>query len=351
MPAFYIPPDPLPVGQSGDIVRSESISVEGGLGWRILYRSIGVDGVPVAVSGLLIQPSGEAPAGGWPVIAWAHGTSGSADACAPSLQGPQGIPVLKALLSAGYVVVATDYEGLGTPGPHPYLIGPSEGRAVLDSLRAARSLIPAAVGPSLIWGYSQGGQAALWAGEMAASYADELPIAGVAAFAPAARVAPIFEQMPSSKYAGLFVAALEGLSVAHPDLDLTEVLTSSALERTYLLESECADAVDAVFSRLASGAIRTSPESLPSWRAAIAANEAGDTRSYIPVIVVYGSDDILTQLGIVDLYVEHACTAGTSVEQRRYPGVDHDGIVVVAAQDVLLWSEDRITARPIDSKC
>ena len=92
--------------------------------------------------GRVLFPAGAAPAGGRDVIAWAHPTSGVVPTCAPSLMPDTAGMIwgLSEMLARGYVVAATDYPGLGTPGVHPYLIGESEGRAVLDSVRAVRDL-------------------------------------------------------------------------------------------------------------------------------------------------------------------------------------------------------------------
>ena len=98
------------------------------------------------------------------------------------------------MLAQGYVVVATDYPGLGTPGIHPYLIGISEARAVLDSVRAARALPnTGASNRFAVWGHSQGGHAALYTGELAASYAPELKLVGIAAAAPATYLVELFD--------------------------------------------------------------------------------------------------------------------------------------------------------------
>jgi pimeloyl-ACP methyl ester carboxylesterase len=103
------------------------------------------------------------------------------------------------MLARGYVVVATDYPGLGTPGIHPYLIGKSEGRAVLDSVRAARDLPDAAASNRFaVWGHSQGGHASLYTGELAASYAPDLKLVGVAAAAPATYLIELFDADKSS---------------------------------------------------------------------------------------------------------------------------------------------------------
>ena len=139
----------------------------------LLYRSTRVDGKPNAVSGSLALPKGKPPKGGWPVITYAHGTTGSADACAPTRGYDAGMlvsyayPLLRRWLKAGYAVVRTDYEGLGTPGVHSYLVGATEGRSVLDAVRAARTLEPRLSKRFVIAGHSQGGHAALFAASLA----------------------------------------------------------------------------------------------------------------------------------------------------------------------------------------
>ena len=144
--AFYTPPSALVSGAHGSLIWARKLTgkaaLKGGAGNRLLlYRSTGVNGKSTAVSGTLAIPKGHAPKGGWPVISWAHGTTGIADACAPSRE--RRLRARRSLgrwLKAGYAVVRTDYEGLGTPGEHPYLIGRSEGYSVLDAARAARKL-------------------------------------------------------------------------------------------------------------------------------------------------------------------------------------------------------------------
>ncbi len=167
--AFYAPQPGEVAGPPGTLIRSEPMlfAPGGAQAYRILYRSTGVRGEPIAVSGVVVIPPGETPAGGRPIVAWAHPTTGVVPHCAPSLaifvfQQMQG---LRQLVEQGAVVVATDYPGLGTAGPHPYLVGASEGRAVLDSVRAARSLPGGGGGNTFaVWGHSQGGQAALYTG-------------------------------------------------------------------------------------------------------------------------------------------------------------------------------------------
>ena len=141
---------------------------------------------------LSVVPEGPVPQGGRPIIAWAHPTTGVVPRCAPSLAlfVFQQIQGLRDMVERGYAVAATDYPGLGTPGPHPYLVGISEGRAVLDFVRAARAVPGVGDGRRFaVWGHSQGGQASLYTGILAKAYAPELDLVGVAAAAPATELA------------------------------------------------------------------------------------------------------------------------------------------------------------------
>src|SRR6202453_108415 len=188
--AFYRAPSSALAGAPGTLVRQELIDGAplGATTYRVLYRSTGLDDQPILVSGVVIVPPGAPPPGGRPIVAWAHPTSGIVPPCAPSLaiflfQQIQG---LRSFVRDGYVVAATDYPGLGTPGPHPYLVGNSEALAWLDSVRVAGQLPGAGGGKKfVVWGHSQGGQAALFTGLIAKTYAPELDLLGVAAAAPA----------------------------------------------------------------------------------------------------------------------------------------------------------------------
>ena len=177
-------------GPPGSLIRSEPMmfAPAGAQAYRVLYRSVGMQGEPIAVSGVIVVPPGPAPAGGRPIVAWAHPTTGVVPHCAPSLAifVFQQMAGLRQLIEQGAVVAATDYPGLGTSGPHPYLVGDSEARAVINSVRAARSLPGVGDGNSFaVWGHSQGGQASLYTGLIARTYAPELRLVGVSAAAPA----------------------------------------------------------------------------------------------------------------------------------------------------------------------
>ncbi len=160
---------------------------EGMQAWRIRYTSTNDRGQAEEVTGVVIAPTGMPSRMGRPVLAWAHGTWGVAGKCtfADDKAFYKITPGLQSAISRGYVVVATDYAGLGTPQPHPYLVGASAAHSVLDAVRAARAIPEAGAGNRFAtWGESQGGHASLWAGQLARSYAPDLSLIAVAAAAP-----------------------------------------------------------------------------------------------------------------------------------------------------------------------
>ncbi|WFD08105.1 hypothetical protein MVES1_003475 [Malassezia vespertilionis] len=158
------------------------------------YRSRGSHDQPITVSGYTLLPKGDPPQGGWPIMAWAHGTTGVADICALSSVYPGGpeydyqditLPVLDAWLQKGFAVVSTDYEGLGMPGVHTYINAKSQMQTVVDSVRAMRRMYPNATNDKWIaMGHSQGGAAALSVAASGREYGRELDLRGVVSIAP-----------------------------------------------------------------------------------------------------------------------------------------------------------------------
>jgi acetyl esterase/lipase len=178
--AFYTPPKQTSAKRHGAPIWARELTGAGALkpaasNTLVLYRSTGSDGKPNAVSGTITVPKGKAPKGGWPILTWAHGTTGIGDECAPSRSPTDPYtayvyPDLAKWLKAGYAVVRTDYQGLGTQGVHGYLVGKDEGRSVLDIVRAARKVVGHLSNKVIIGGHSQGGHAALWAAALANSW-------------------------------------------------------------------------------------------------------------------------------------------------------------------------------------
>ncbi|MBE7200611.1 MAG: alpha/beta fold hydrolase, partial [Parafilimonas terrae] len=329
---------------------------------RVLYRSTGLRGEPIAVSGAVIVPDGPVPPGGRPIVAWAHPTTGVVDKCAPSLARGlyRSIQGLQDMLARGYIVAATDYPGLGTPGVHPYLVGGSEGRAVLDSVRAARQL----AGPGgasnafAVWGHSQGGQAALFTGLLARSYAPELNLVGVAAAAPATELAILMmADLDTSGGKNLTAMTLWSWSRVY-GAPITKVVTPAALPVIDELANECIETTfDVLERRGPSRALDRSFLTVDNladrepWRSLLARNTPGPLPPRIPVFLAQGSTDNLVLPRVTLDYRAKLCRAGSRVEFDLVPGVGHLSIAKDAAPAVLDWIGDRFVGEPAPSNC
>lgn len=224
---------------------------------RITYRSKSLAGRDVVVSGALLTPKGQAPEGGWPVVSWAHGSSGIIDQCAPStalskdgkvdLYGCSGF--VSQLIGAGYAVAATDYEGLGTEGDHPYIVADSEGRSMIDAIRAAMQAEPTLSKKVFAVGHSQGGQAAIAAGELAETWGESLDFRGTIGIAPVTNVGQAYSYgSPGPVDRGFYLLALHGMKTVHPDLQFERHLGSQALEMLPKVSQECTGEIWTDFS-------------------------------------------------------------------------------------------------------
>lgn len=350
-------PAPLPDGDPGALValadRSTPEVSAGARAWDVLYVSEGVDGRPVPVSGVVYAPDGAAPEEGRPVVSWAHGTVGLADDCAPSRAGVS-VPALAQLLEAGYVVAATDYEGLGTPGPHPYLVGASAGRSVLDAARAARRIEGAGAGTRVVVaGHSQGGHAALFAGRLASEHAPELELLGVVGSAPAAELSTLLRSaVPITPAFGLVASAIHAYAAVYDDLDLAEVLTPAALDRIDVVEQRCLEGVtDAFADRAPSAWLVANPVDLERWERRIEENEPGSAAVGAPVLLVQGADDFIVPASSTQTAVERLCAGGNTVDHREYAGAGHGDLLARAGPDVLAWVAERVAGAEALSTC
>jgi len=354
---FYAPPANLAKRAPGTIIRSAPLSAPpGAKAWKVLYHSRSVDGRDVAVSGIVVVPGGATPKRGRPVVTWAHGTVGLGDQCAPSKQpdAARALPFVKPLVDAGYVVVATDYEGLGTPGVHPYLVGESEGRSVLDAARAARALPGTSASDRvLVAGHSQGGQAALFAGELASTYAPELDLLGVAAAAPAADVEHILPLAASINGGGGYLAmGIQGFHAAYPDADPAAVLAPDAVAKSEAATTQCSAEVMSAFQGVSGPAVLAhDPLSIPTIRSLLHENSAGNRPAGAPVLIVQGTADTTIPKVLTDAFAAKACAAGDTVDERVYDGATHGTVIVAAQDDVVQWLADRVAGEPAPTTC
>ncbi|MFT3988702.1 alpha/beta fold hydrolase [Aestuariivirga sp.] len=335
---------------------------DGSAAYRILYTSTDENGAEVMVSGVVIIPTAAPiPPGGRRIVAWAHPTTGVVEKCAPSLAHVffDSVQGLKELLDQGYIVTATDYPGLGTPEVHPYLVGASEGHAVLDSVRAARRLPGAEASLDYaVWGHSQGGHAALFSGLLAKSYAPELHLAGIAVAAPATELATLMQDdqgtgggnnitaMTLWSWSRVYDASLDPvvLPEARPVIDK---LADLCIERWFDMLTRRGPTKE-----LEKGFLSVSDLSqVEPWKRLLRENTPGPLPADIPVFVVQGSKDGLVRPQVTAAYAQSLCQRGSAVKFKMYDGVTHAFIARDAAHNAVEWMAKRFANEAPPSDC
>ncbi len=359
--SFYgASPDEIP-GAPGTIIRQEPMppTLSGGAAYRVLYRSTGLHNEPIAVSGVVIVPPGPPPAAGRPIIAWAHPTTGVVPRCAPSLAifVFQQIQGLRQMTERGFIVVATDYPGLGTFETHPYLVGVSEARAVLDSVRAARALT-GAPNRFAVWGHSQGGQAALFSGLIAKSYAPDLDLVGVAAAAPATELGTLLgEDIDSNGGRNLTAMTLWSWSRLF-GAPIDRVVDPVALPTIDRLAGECIESVyDLMLWRRTARPLErrflsvNNFYTIEPWRSLMTANTPGPLPPQIPLFLAQGGADELVRPPVTQAYMKRQCQAGGKVRMLFLPASNHGFIARDAAASAVEWMTDRFAGAPAPNDC
>ena len=368
--AFYDTPATVPA-QPGVLLKSEPFTTkvpENAKAWRILYTTTRDDNTPAVASAVVLTSL--VPANGpRPVVTWAHGTTGYAEACAPSnLAEPfssGALPALGSIVENGWVLVATDYVGMGTAGPQPYLIGQGEGRSVLDSVRAAKSLDIAEdslemADETVVWGHSQGGQAALWTGGLAASYAPDVKISGVVAMAPASDAIGLVKNMPNIAGGSVFASYVAAAYAdTYPDVSFNEYITPVA--RTFVREmsTRCLSEPGVLVSLINALAIDKDKTIFAKDPTTGALGErlrenTPELPIPFPLFVAQGETDTLVIPEVQDAYIAARCAAGQELLYKKYAGRDHMGVVTEGSallEDLITWTKDRIAGAPADTNC
>jgi alpha-beta hydrolase superfamily lysophospholipase len=349
---FYQPPDPLPDGRPGDIIRAEplGVAVDGGRALRILYLSEAGDGTPRAASGMVFIPEVRGPAGGRPVISWAHGTIGLGDTCAPSRTSSptRNLPWISQMLARGWVVTATDYAGLGTPGPSGYLISAEEGRDVINAVRAARSLPSTGAGNRWIaWGHSQGGHAALAAGSLAAGYAPDLTLEGVATAAPAAELARLFNTQWNTANAWVIGSDVAGAwPDFYPELARDDILSANGEQHWKGLFNDCLSrAVSTALIRqdvLRQDFFRMSPWQSPAWRERVRENTPRPLPASMPFFVGQSTADSVVLPETTASLINRWCATGMRITTDWIGQTPHQTTAIVVAPSAVQWMQARL---------
>jgi len=310
--------------------------LEGGVrpgvkGYRVLYRSTGANGEPVAVTGAIIFPAQPSP-GKRKVVAWAHPTTGVASKCAPTLLPDlsgtiQGIDRLTEL---GYVVTATDYIGLGTGDVHPYLIGVPAAHAVLDSVRAAQQLHDTQAGHRFaVWGHSQGGHAALFTGMHAKSYAPDLNLIGVAAAAPATDLVALFSADKDSS-SGRSLTTMSVLSWSRTfAIPLSRLVAPGAGRQFERLANDCIESIEDFVREsqderaLAREFLSVDPVNDPQLKSIMESNSPGAPPRDIPVFLAQSRSDALVLPRVTEKYMAGLCAGGSNVTYLALANSSH----------------------------
>jgi pimeloyl-ACP methyl ester carboxylesterase len=352
----------ISAGAPGTLIRNEKEDEQpyGASKYRVLYRSVGLKGEPIAVSGMIFVPPGKMPDDGWPIVAWAHPTSGLVPKCAPSLAnfGTDQVQGLQALLQQGYVVTATDYPGLGTPGPHPYLVGESEGRAVLDSIRAARALIDGKSPYAALWGHSQGGQAVLFAGQIAVSYAPDIKLLGVAAAAPATELGTLMDDdIATAGGKNLLAMTLYSWAQVY-GAPIEQVVAPAAMKTIDGLANVCSESIIDVPQRYFDGQALSKSflsvdniTSLEPWKALMTENTVGTLPARLPVMLVQGSTDDTVLPKVTANYMDKLCQAGSHVTMQTIAGVGHLSVAKDGAPGFVDWLANLRAGKPVANNC
>ena len=359
--AFYSHPKPMPGKRHGDVIWARKLPARRAVdaarrSMLVLYRSKSLDGKAAAVSGTVMLPRGKPPKGGWPLVTWAHGSTGVADICAPSRypmrrndygKNASG-PLFSGYLEAGYAVAQTDYEGLGTAGVHPYLVGRSEARGVLDIARAARALDPRVGRRVLIAGHSQGGHAALWAAGEADNWTPDLRILGVQPFAPISRVSALVSARESltakgglASEAGLFVRALDATFGVEP----ADYITQQALDLYPQTLEKCLNQL-ALADSFGGISVAELARDDVDWQPVLdlTLREIDQNEFKLPasVLLMHGTADGTVPVQLSDRLADELREAGTKVVYRRIEGESHSGIVIAARRAALADARRRI---------
>ena len=367
---FYEPPDEVPA-EPGRLIRSEAFDTavpDGADAHLFLYTTTQYDGSAAVASATVLVPTA-APDGPRPVLAWSHGTTGIVPGCAPSLLDDPfgGIPALRQALDAGWVVVATDYVGLGTEGPHQYLVGDSAARNTLDSVRALRELDAEedlTDGAGLteevqVWGHSQGGNTSLFTGEVAGGYAPDVDVVGVAAFAPATELAELLAAEADSLVGKLLSSlAMVSWSEVYPEVSFDEVVREPARPIVRSIASRCitkpAAFVSAAEGVVLRGSIFAVDVETDATLQELLERNTPHEAIPAPLFVAQGTADEVVDPAVTDDWVASRCEAGQSMTYRTYADETHLSIVAPdspVTDELVAWATARFAGDDAPTGC
>ncbi len=359
LPSFYSVPQPLPPGGAGTLIKSEVVpdpTLVGARLYRVMYESTGPRRTTVPVTGMVVVPDGTPPAGGWPVVSWGHGTNGMADVCAPSLAGASQIPGINQLVAAGYAVTASDYQGEGTPGLMPYIVGTSAADDTVTIVVAAHALPAVSLSSEyVVWGHSEGGQTAMFS-IYGKRYAPHLKLRGVVAGAPPSQFPYLYSYLVTSPfdYYLMMVAGSYHSYYGSIRAPLNKIMTASAVALVPQLDQGCSSyvkgvvdgAVAATPHQTLADLIPQNPFNVSKWANLLSANDPGSftRKTSTPLLIIQGGNDEQIPVVSTQLLQAHLCQIGQPAERWVYSGQSHAGVIGPSLPDMLHWIGDRFSS-------
>lgn len=356
--ALYSTPIDLSRSKRGDLLGQETVSAYSlplSRAVRILYHSTDGLGHEVATSAVILLPRGRRPASGWPVIAWAHGTSGEAVQCAPSLMkdvfyGDEGLPEM---LGAGFAVVATDYHGLGTPGPHLWVNKEAQAWDVVYSVSAAQAAVKELSRRWVADGHSQGGMATWGVAELESTL-DDADYLGAVSVSGTTRldefVAHINENPGGYNYLTYLAASLGALDAA---FDPASFLSDQVMQHYKdSIKGGCWYYGYAMYKDLPRGiGVRSGWRDNPTLQKLQQKSELGSVHLTKPIFVITGEADATVPVKSARAIVAQACKTGSVIELKTYPGLDHDPTMIKSLPAQLRWIRQRFKGVEAKSSC
>jgi pimeloyl-ACP methyl ester carboxylesterase len=364
---------PHVTGVPGTLLTHEPIDtpIVGALAWKVRYVSADVNGVAHEVGGLVIAPEG--PGKSRKVLTWCHGTTGLGDAACPSAQPSParelityfdaaatrqidyGVPGLQGFIDDGYVVCATDYQGLGTPGQHQYMVNRTQALDAVFLVHAARGLDVGAGTRFGCAGWSQGGGAAAAVAELDAADYGEFTLVGTVPMSPAAgEIAFTSGDGPAAAMSDASIAPdshivmlLAGTQIAnHGELHLSDLFTplgEEIITTTWNTQPvhHLNDTLARLF-RLKGPVLQRTPTNVDAWKAAITAGSAATRKPVAPVLLCIDGfgDGTVVPVTWQKAYAEKVEELGGSVQIRDYPHDDHFSLPASCVGDARRWLND-----------
>jgi len=403
MGSFYSSlPDVSSEDKLGKLVKVEKLetSIQGAQAWKIAYVSSDVLGKKTLATGIIVAPTGLASTNGRPIMAWAHGTTGTAQTCGPSqilnpaqplnqyflMNGNSwtdfGIPALNSFLKAGYVIVATDYQGLGGGGKHQYTVSVSQAHDVIDSIRAVTQLKEAGAGSkAIVYGWSQGGGATIAAAGLADyvkaadSVNNHFELIGFVAMAPYDIAVVLPDTIKSNEQAKNYIQELSdsfganvfnfthyaqnlwGMVAAFPELKVDDVLTSEGVKVVNdVMPRKCmhvaADTINFSYGQTYKQLLKKDINNAMAWVKAYRKSSVAPVKPMAPVIIYWGTEDTTVPPVMGKLYYEKMCKMGGNLTRVQLPGKQSHFTTPESAELFYVkWVADRFAGIPASNGC